>query len=48
VQVDGDIAAVVERKTINDLISSMISGRVKFLLAELAELPRAAVIVEEL
>jgi hypothetical protein len=47
VQVDGDIAAVVERKTINDLISSMISGRMKFLLAELAELPRAAVIVEE-
>jgi hypothetical protein len=47
VQVDGDIAAVVERKTINDLISSMISGRMKFLLAELAALPRAAVIVEE-
>jgi len=47
VQVYGDIAAVVERKTINDLISSMISGRMKFLLAELAALPRAAVIVEE-
>jgi ERCC4 domain len=47
VQVDGDIAAVVERKTINDLISSMITGRMKFLLAELAALPRAAVIVEE-
>lgn len=47
VQVYGDIAAVVERKTINDLISSMISGRMKFLLAELAALPRAAVVVEE-
>jgi hypothetical protein len=32
VQVGGNIAAVVERKTINDLISSMISGRMKFLL----------------
>jgi hypothetical protein len=47
VQVDGKIAAVVERKTINDLISSMMSGRMKFLLAELAALARAAVVVEE-
>ncbi|HEY6812178.1 MAG TPA: ERCC4 domain-containing protein [Propionibacteriaceae bacterium] len=47
VQVYGDIAAVVERKTINDLISSMISGRMKFLMAELAAQPRAAVVVEE-
>lgn len=47
VQVDGKIAAVVERKTINDLISSMMSGRMKFLLAELAALSRAAVVVEE-
>jgi ERCC4-type nuclease len=47
VQVGGNIAAVVERKTINDLISSMISGRMKFLLAELAAQPRAAVVVEE-
>ena len=35
VEVDGKIAAVVERKTINDLISYMISGRMKFLLADL-------------
>jgi ERCC4 domain/Lsr2 len=47
VQVAGTIAAVVERKTINDLISSMMSGRMKFLMAELAALPRAAVVVEE-
>jgi hypothetical protein len=47
VQVDGSIVAVVERKTINDLISSMMSGRMKFLMAELAALPRAAVVVEE-
>ena len=47
VQLDGEIVAAVERKTINDLISSMMSGRMKFLLAELAALPRAAVVVEE-
>jgi ERCC4 domain len=39
--------AAVERKTANDLISSMISGRMRFLMAELAALPRAAVVVEE-
>ena len=39
--------ATVERKTANDLISSMISGRMRFLMAELAALPRAAVVVEE-
>jgi Lsr2/ERCC4 domain len=47
VQVDGTIAAAAERKSINDLISSMMTGRMKFLLAELAALPRAAVVVEE-
>lgn len=47
VQVDGSLVAAVERKTINDLISSMISGRMKFLMAELATLARAAVVVEE-
>jgi ERCC4 domain/Lsr2 len=47
VQVDGRIVAVVERKTINDLISSMMTGRMKFLMAELAAQSRAAVVVEE-
>jgi hypothetical protein len=47
VKLAGTVVAVVERKTPNDLISSMISGRMKFLMAELAELPRAAVVVEE-
>jgi hypothetical protein len=47
VQLAGTVIAVVERKTPNDLISSMISGRMRFLMAELAELPRAAVVVEE-
>jgi hypothetical protein len=47
VQLAGNVVAVVERKTANDLISSMISGRMRFLMAELAALPRAAVVVEE-
>jgi hypothetical protein len=47
VQLAGSVVAAVERKTANDLISSMISGRMKFLMAELAALPRAAVVVEE-
>ena len=47
VQLAGTIVAAVERKTANDLISSMISGRMRFLMAELAGLPRAAVVVEE-
>jgi hypothetical protein len=47
VHVDGKIMAAVERKTMNDLVSSMISGRMKFLMADLSALPRAAVVVEE-
>jgi hypothetical protein len=47
VRVEDAVVAAVERKTIDDLVSSMISGRMKFLLADLAALPRAAVVVEE-
>src|SRR5215207_1252514 len=39
VKLAGTVVAVVDRKTPNDLISSMISGRMKFLMAELVELP---------
>ena len=46
-QLAGIVVAVVERKTANDLISLTISGRMKFLMAELTDLPRAAVVVEE-
>ena len=34
VQLAGTIVAAVERKTANDLISSMISGRMRFLMAD--------------
>ncbi len=45
--VDGQLVAAVERKSQPDLVSSLISGRLRYALGELAALPRAAVIVED-
>jgi hypothetical protein len=47
VDLDGQVLAAVERKSMSDLISSLTSGRLRFALGELATLPRAAVVVEE-
>ena len=47
VNVDGRMVAAVERKSLPDLVSSLISGRLRFALGELAALPRAAVVVED-
>jgi hypothetical protein len=45
---DGDCSlAAVERKSLPDLAASLTSGRLAYALAELAALPRAAVVVEE-
>jgi hypothetical protein len=44
---EGDLLASVERKSLADLVSSLTSGRLRFALAELAALPRAAVAVED-
>ena len=44
---DGRVVCAVERKSVGDLLSSLASGRLRFALAELAGLPRAAVVVEE-
>jgi hypothetical protein len=41
------LAAVVERKTLADLAGSLVDGSLNYLLAELAALPRAAVVVED-
>jgi hypothetical protein len=41
------LVAVVERKSLPDLVSSLTSGRLRFALGELATLPRAAVVVED-
>lgn len=47
VEVDGQVVASVERKSLTDLVSSLLSGRLRFALGELAALPRAAVVVED-
>lgn len=43
----GAFVAVVERKSLDDLASTLTSGRLRFVLAELAGLHRAAVVVED-
>jgi len=46
--VDGDlVVAAVERKSLADLVATMTAGRLRYLLAELATLPAAAVVVED-
>lgn len=43
--VNGRLVAAVERKSMPDLTSSLTSGRLRYALAELSTLPRAAVVV---
>jgi hypothetical protein len=46
--VDGEqVVAAVERKSLADLVSTMTGGRLRYLLAELATIPAAAVVVED-
>lgn len=47
IEVDGALAAAVERKSLDDLARSLLDGSLRFALTELAELPRAAVAVED-
>ncbi|HLG01845.1 MAG TPA: ERCC4 domain-containing protein [Acidimicrobiia bacterium] len=47
VAIDGWIVASVERKTLEQLAHDLVDGSMPFQLAELAALPRAAVVVEE-
>lgn len=47
VGVDGDIAAAVERKSLPDLVATLTSGKMRYVLADLAALPSAAVVVED-
>lgn len=44
---DGSPVAVVERKSLADLAGALTNGTLVFELAKLAELPRAAVVVED-
>jgi hypothetical protein len=43
----GRVVAAVERKSLQDLVSSLTTGRLRYSLADLAALPRAAVVVED-
>jgi hypothetical protein len=45
--VEGRLVAGVERKSLADLASSLVSGRLRYALGELAALERAAVVVED-
>ncbi len=47
VAVDGRLVASVERKSLPDLVNSLTGNRLKYLMADLAALPRAAIVVEE-
>jgi hypothetical protein len=47
VEVDGRIVAAVERKSLSDLITTLTSGKLRYLLAELDGVPRAALVVED-
>lgn len=46
-EIEEQLVASVERKSLSDLVSSLTSGRLRFALGELAALPRAAVVVED-
>ena len=43
----GSLVAVVERKSLVDLVATLVGGKLRYLLADLAALPRAAVVVED-
>src|SRR3954447_6325739 len=43
----GQVIAAVERKSLPDLVSSLINGKLRYALGDLAALPRAAVVVED-
>jgi ERCC4 domain-containing protein len=45
--VGGRLIASVERKSMADLVASLTGGKLRYALAELAALPRAAVVVED-
>jgi hypothetical protein len=47
IAVDGRLVACVERKSVSDVVASLTSGKLRYALAELAALPRAAVVVED-
>lgn len=47
VHLDGELIAAVERKSLDDLMTTLSTGKMSYLLAGLATLPRSAVVVED-
>jgi hypothetical protein len=47
VEHDGRIVAAVERKSLADLSSTLTTGKLRYVLAALDELPRAALVIED-
>ncbi|MGQ0826487.1 MAG: ERCC4 domain-containing protein [Actinomycetota bacterium] len=47
VEVDETVVAAVERKSLADLVSTLTSGKLRYLLADLSTVRRAAVVVED-
>lgn len=47
VVVDHRLVAAVERKSLPDLVASLTSGKLRYAVADLSALPRAAVVVED-
>ncbi len=47
VEVDGEVVAVVERKTLADLSARLVDGSLLLLLAEIAVVQRSAIVVED-
>jgi hypothetical protein len=45
--VDGQLIASVERKSLADLVASLTGGKLRYQVADLSVLPRAAVVVED-
>ncbi len=47
VEADGGIVAAVERKSLADLVGTLTGGKLRYLLAALAGVPRSALVVED-
>jgi len=47
ITIAGQLVAAVERKSLADLVCSLINGKLRYALGELAALPRAAIVVED-
>lgn len=47
VESDGRLIASVERKSLQDLVGTLTGGKLRYLLAALADIPRSALVVED-